>query len=184
MTKEWNLYIYYLRPQYEEDHSELPFVDHSNPSIYAYTIDKNLDMEFRMERNPSCFYRKKVKVTSQELNKLRRVETDKELEVICMDTKFAREKLQFCMTHFEKNMVEMECNVAIHSSLWKYVNINPAVFKSKYQKALSQIMFCNGYQMLHSTVDAEHTWHYYGNIFPDIISAFVTEYGWSLKTKK
>lgn len=184
--KTYHLYLFYLRPKYS-DYYELPFYDDdtsSSSSLYAYTIDKECDKSFCLERKPECFYRKKAIVTKDELNDLRRRETEKELFILKRMTKFSYHEESFCMTHLEYTMTKSRCDAAIAATIWKYTNTSPIIFKKKYHKALSLIKYSNGYQMLHSTVNTEKTWHYYGNIEADLISAFISEYGWSLKYMK
>lgn len=176
--KLYKYYFYYL-------------IDDDKTELYAYTDNKKISEEFKLQRNMNKFIYKKEKISREELNKLATDIPDLYLEVVDGITEKRGhgspiEKISIAMTRLETMSVISTSNDIIYSKIWGNTYINPFIFKNDILFALQRIYYVNGYMTYFNKNDLEldvFDVDVYNDFDFDLFNTFVYLYGDTLAIK-
>lgn len=148
--KTYKFYIFYLNTE-DEVYGVQP------SEIYAYTNKKKYAKEFINSRISSNFRMKIVKLDRDEMNTLYNEHMLKILEPVDMLTRYSdsvdRKTVRIIVTRQEHMTCDNQASLYLHEYLYRDVFTSPIIFKKKYIKALTKILYSGLHYFVHGIDD-------------------------------
>lgn len=113
--------------------------------IYAYTTSKKDAMRFKKSRSPDKLCMKKLILDSTQVNELYKEHMLQQIESVEAYTRYSDSIKKHCfkimLTKEERMVCDREASVYLHEYIYRNVWTTPYVFKNKYIKALTRLLY-------------------------------------------
>lgn len=180
MEKTYQYWFFYIKPEFKD----FVCTESDDSLLYAYTDKKEYAKIFESMRDMEKFFKKKRKISRDEVGYLADTYNKEFLIYKSFETKKENGGIQNCnllLTKMEYFIIDRDYTEVCMNRLWLYTWINPKIFKDEYKKALEEIGYTFGYDMISNTKREKSAYQAMELYKPDYISAFIHHFGFLLK---